>query len=392
VEGALGEVPPDEPRMEAYSHGGYVLSLVDALWGMALLAVIVFSGLGAWLQRRVEGITRRTNLKVALYVALYTVLVFTGTLPLSIYSGFLREKRYGFANQTFLAWMGDQGKGLAVSILLHALFFTLLYIAIRRLDRRWWVAGSALGIACLVLVLAIGPVFIAPLFNTFAPLKDAALRDEILPLAHAQGIPADEVYEVDASLQSEHNNAYVAGLLGTQRIVLYDTLLKRFAPREIRFVMGHEMGHYVLNHVWKFVAFLSVVLVAGFWLIDPVTRRVIAARPSLGIASIAEPASLPLMLLVLNVFMILVSPAVATFSRGMEADADRFGLEVSGDPEAAASSFLKFGRLDLGEYTVHPVIEATLKTHPSLARRIRAAQEYARAHPAPAARDAAPRE
>ena len=388
AEGALDAIPPDGPRMESYSHGGYVLFFADALWGLGLLAVIVFSGMGAWLQRLVERVTRRPNLKVALYGALYTLLLFLGTLPLGIYGGFIREKRYGFANQTFLAWMGDRGKELAVEIFLMVLFVTVLYVAIRRLDRRWWIAGAALGIVYLILVLAIAPVFIEPLFNTFTSLKDADPGREILALAHAQGIPADEVYEVDASLQSEHNNAYVAGLLGTQRIVLYDTLLKRFAPREIRFVMGHEMGHYVLNHVWKMVAFLAILIVAGVLLADRVSRRVIARCDSLGIASIAEPASLPLLLLVLNAFTLVASPAIATFSRSMEADADRFGLEVTGDPEAAASSFLKFGRHDLGEYDVHPVIEATLLTHPSLANRIRAAQEHARAHPAPAAREA----
>jgi STE24 endopeptidase len=375
--------------MEAYSHGGYALTVARALWDIALLAAIVLSGLGVRLQRLAERVTRRTNLRVAAYAALCAVLLFLGGLPLSIYGGFVREKAYGFANQTFLAWLGDRGTGLAVEVVLQALFVTLSYVAIRRLGRRWWVAGSALGIASVILVLAVWPVFIAPLYNDFTPLRDEALREEILALARAGRIPAGEVYQVDASRQSEHANAYVAGLLGTQRIVLYDTLLERFAPREIRFVMGHEMGHYVLRHVWAFVAVLAVLVVAGCVLVDRVSRRVIARHPRLGIVSLAAPASLPLMLLVLNVYLFAATPLVATFSRGLEADADRFGLEVTGDPEAAASAFLKFGRHDLGEYTVHPWIEALILTHPSLARRIRAAQEHAGAGARPAARRAA---
>jgi len=380
-ENPLGPIPPDDPRMESYSHGGYVLYAIGTIWGLLLLALFVGSGFGVWMQRLAERVTRRPNLKVAMYAAFYSLATFLGTFPLTVYAGFVREKRYGFANQSFGAWLGDQGKGLLVGVLLQALFFTALYAVLRRLPRLWWVAGSALAVLFVILVLAIAPVFIAPLFNTFEPLHDATLRDEILAMARARGIPAHEVYQVDASRQSEHNNAYVAGLLGTQRIVIYDTLLKHFTPREIRFVMGHEMGHYVLNHIWKFVAFLAVVIVIGFALVDRLARGVLARRPRLGIAALHEPASLPLLLLLLNLYILLVTPAIATFSRREEHQADRFGLEVTGDPEAAASSFLKFGTFDLSEYEVDPLIETVLYDHPSPANRIRYAQTWASRHP-----------
>ncbi len=378
VEDPLGEVPPDDPKMESYSHGNYVLYLVDFVWGAALLAIIVFSGLAARLQDLAERLSRSANLKVAVYAVLFTVVTFAGGFPLTIYAGYLREKTYGFANQTFADWLGDRGKGLLVGALLQAIFFVVLYVAIRRLGPRWWVAGSVLAVLFAILVIAIAPVFIAPLFNTFEPLKDASLRSDILEMARREGIPAEEVYEVDASRQSSHTNAYVAGLLGTERIVLYDTMLEKFTPREIKFIMGHEMGHYVLHHVWKTVAFLSIVIVTGFFLVDRLSRRVIRLRPALRIASLAEPSSLPLISLVLSVFLFFVGPAIATFSRMQEHRADLFGLEATHDPVAAASSFLKFGRLDLDEYHVHPLIETLLYSHPSLTSRIRTAQEYAR--------------
>jgi STE24 endopeptidase len=382
VEDPLGAVPADDPRMEAYSHGGYLMFAARSLWSIGVLVLVVWSGFGSRLQRLAGRITgravRRANLEVAVYAALLGVVTFAASFPLRIYRSFVREKAYGFANQTFAAWLGDQGKGLLVSIALQAIFFTLLYVAIRRLGRTWWVAGGVLGVIFLVLAMAVAPVFIDPLFNTFEPLKDKALRAEILEMAQTQGIPAGEVYQVDASRQSEHNNAYVTGLLGSQRIVLYDTILRRFSPREIRFVMGHEMGHYVLNHVWKSIALLSLLVFAAFYLIDRVARTVIARRPSLGIAGLAEPASLPLMLLLLSGFVLLLTPVIATVSRAQEHQADVFGLEVVKDPAAAASSFVKFGRYDLSEYEVHPLIEALLYSHPSPANRIRFAQEYAR--------------
>ncbi|HEV8701017.1 MAG TPA: M48 family metallopeptidase [Candidatus Polarisedimenticolia bacterium] len=374
----LGDVPPDDPRMESYSHGNYVLRVADFLWTAGLLAGIAFSGLGATLQRWAEAVTQSPNLKVGLYVVLFTLVMFAGSLPLALYSGFVREKSYGFANQSLAGWLGDWGKALAVTAVLQALFFIVVYAAIRGLGRNGWVAAACLAVVFLIVTLAAAPVFIAPLFNRFEPLKDATLRSDILALARSQGIPADEVYEMDASRQSSHNNAYVAGLLGTERIVLHDTLLRRFTPREIRAVMGHEMGHYVQNHIWRFVAFLTVFVFPGLYLVDRVSRRIIERRPALGIPALSEPSSLPVILLVLAMLVLLVSPALSAFSRMQERQADLFGLEATGDPAAAASVFLKFGRFDLSEYRVHPWIEALLFSHPSLERRVDRAREFAR--------------
>lgn len=374
----LGAVPPDDPRMESYAHGNYVLRVVDYLWTIGLLALIVFSGFGATLQRWTGMITRRPGLQVGWYAALLTLVMFLGTLPLAVYWGFVRERRFGFANQTLAGWLGDQGKGLAIAAVMQALFCMVLYAALRRFGRHAWMAGACLAMACLIVTVAAAPVFIAPLFNRFEPLRDEALRSDILALAQSQGIPADEVYEMDASRQSSHNNAYVTGLLGTERIVLQDTLLRQFTPREIRVVMGHEMGHYVLDHIWRFLAFLALFIVPGFYLVDRLSRLIIARRPGLGVPALTEPSSMPVLLLVLAMLAILASPALSAFSRMQERQADVFGLEATGDPAAAASVFLKFGRFDLGEYQVHPWIEALLFSHPSLGRRVELAREFAR--------------
>jgi Zn-dependent protease with chaperone function len=380
VENALGPPPPDDPKNEAYAHGGYLLFALNTLFSCALLWVILATGFSARMQRWAERISARPNLKVALYAVLFTLVGFVAGLPLDIWGGFLREKKYGFMNQTFGGWMGDQGKGLAVSIIVQAIFFPLLYLVIRRLGRAWWLPGAALAIGFVILLNVIVPVWVAPLFNTFTPLRDEALRKDILDLAHSQGIPADEVYEVDASKQSEHTNAYVAGLMGTQRVVLFDTLLKRYAPREIRFVMGHEMGHYVLHHVWKTVAFFSVIIVAGLWIVDVLARRILRSRPSWGIGGLEQPASIPLLLLLLTVIFLVARPAISSYSRWQEHSSDRFGLDLVRDPEAAASVFRKFAIHDLSEVHVNPLIEMALYTHPSVAHRIEFAREWANAH------------
>jgi STE24 endopeptidase len=318
---------------------------------------------------------------VSVYAVLFSLLNVAASFPLGFYAGFVREKRYGFLNQDLGGWLLDQTKGLAVGLVLQAILLPILYWAIRRWGRSWWLPGAALTIVFVVLVQAVFPIVIAPLFNTFEPLRDESLKQDILTLAHAQGIPADQVYQVDASRQSEHNNAYVAGLLGTQRIVLYDTLLRRFTPREIRSIMGHEMGHYVLHHIWKSTAFASVLVVIALLIVDRAGRRIIRARPGLGIRGLEEPASLPLVVLLLSVLMIPARPIISIYSQAQESAADRFGLEVVKDPEAAASTFLKFGRYDLNERHVHPIIEKILLTHPSVAHRVETARAWAGSHP-----------
>ncbi|HYV18081.1 MAG TPA: M48 family metallopeptidase [Verrucomicrobiae bacterium] len=381
VENPLGPLPVDTPEHEAYAHGHYWLFLAWNLFTLGFLWALLQSRFASRVQTWAGRLTRRTNLRVMACVAVYSATLWLVSLPLAIATGYLREKRYGFMNQDFAGWLGDRGKGFLVSLVVRLLLVTLLYLLMRRLGRGWWVPGAALTLGCTILGIVIAPVFIDPLFNTFTPLRDQALRADILDLAHRQGIPAHEVYEMDASVQSEHNNAYVTGLFHTQRIVLYDTLLKRFAPREIRAVMGHEMGHYVLHHIWKTVAFLVPMILLGFLLVDRAARRLIASHPRWDIRRIEDPASVPVVAFVALLYLLAVGPAIATFSRHQESEADRFGLEVTRDPQAMASSFIKFGRYDLSEYEAHPLIELLLFSHPSVNNRVRQAQAWARAHP-----------
>lgn len=380
VTDALGPIPPDDLRNVAYAHGYYWLYVVDAAITLAFFWIVLASGLSASLQRFTERLLKPLGLRIALFVVLLVLMRSAVDLPIDLWV-FFREKRYGFMNQGPAGWFGDRTKVLLITIALQALFFPLLYAAIRRMGKRWWLAGSALATVFVVVGMVIAPVFFAPLFNTFTPLRDGALRAEILALAHAQGIPADEVYEVDASRQSEHVNAYVAGMLGTERIVLYDTLLRRFAPREIRAVMGHEMGHYVLNHVWKTVALIAGVIVAALYGVDRLARRILRARPRWRIAGIEEPASLPLILFLVALFSLAARPAIYAWSRHQERAADEFALNVVRDPEAAASVYRKFALIDLDEMHVDPWIEALLYSHPSIARRVEHARSWAREHP-----------
>lgn len=382
IDGALGPIPPDPPRNEEYAHGGYAFFIVRSLFSVVILSIVVRSRFGARLQIVAGRFATRPSLLIGVYVALLATVLSLLTLPLDFWGGYLREKRFGFMNQSLAAWFVDRGKLFAVVLIVKVLVVPALYFLMRRVGRTWWIPGAALATALVVVGQVVVPVFVAPLFNEFTPLPASDLKSRILAMARDRGIPADEVYQVDASRQSQHTNAYVAGLFGAQRIVLYDTLLRRMAPREVLFVVGHEMGHYVLKHIWKTVGFVALLFAAGLYLTDRIGRRLIASHPRWGIAAIEQPASLPLLLLILSLISFTALPLISTYSRSQERAADYFGLEVTRDPEAAASSFLKFAQVDLSEIDVNPVIEWALFTHPSTAHRIGEAQDWARRHPA----------
>jgi len=287
-----------------------------------------------------------------------------------------REVAYGFATQGFGAWLADHFKMTGVEMGLSLIALVPLFSAMRRLPRWWWAAGTAGGIALTIFVAAIMPVFIAPLFNTFQPLPDGPLRGRIEAMARQHGIHEADILQVDASRQSLHDNAYVAGLLGTQRIVLYDTLIEAYTPEQILFVLGHEIGHDRLAHIWKGVGAISVALAAGFWvlwrLLPWMTRT---AGPRARIASTPSAAALPLVLLYVSVCSFILQPAASGVSRHLEHQADLYALRATaGQPgwrETAVSSFQKMAARNLSDPDPPAWIEWLLYSHPSSGRRIR---------------------
>jgi STE24 endopeptidase len=249
---------------------------------------------------------------------------------------------------------------------------------LRRAPQRWWVWLWGVAVAFVIFTVAVTPVVIQPMFNKFTPVENVGIRNSILAMAHDHGIPADEVYQMDASRRTDRISAYVAGMLGSMRIVMFDNTLKRCTPQEIQMIMGHEMGHYVLNHVWKSVGFIAVVILVALTFLRWAFARVLRRWPKLGIEGIADVAGLPLLALLFSLVAFVATPLINTYTRRQEARADDFGLDASQQPDAAATVFLKLGEyrdLDPG-----PVVEAIFFDHPSGENRIRNAMEWKRAH------------
>jgi STE24 endopeptidase len=367
--------PQDRQQLaKQYSRGWYWFYFINQGYTFLILFLVLWTGFSARLRRWAERVTERRWGIILTYSGLLIILLTLLFFPFDLYA-FLREKRYGFATQDFTGWLGDELKELAVALVLGLPAILAMYTVFKQAPRRWWFWGSGVLIGFVIFTVAIAPVFIAPVFNTFEPLRDQALRQRILTLAHKQGIPADEVYQVDASRQSTHTNAYVVGLLGTQRIVLYDTLLENFTPEEVEFVIAHEMGHYRLNHIWKGIGLASLLIVIGMWLLYRIVPKIIHRyQHRFGFTELADVASLPLVALLVSVSSFALDPLSHSVSRYMERQADLFGLQAAPHPEAALSVFKKFETLDLAEVDPPPFIEFWLYSHPSLKHRLEAAR------------------
>jgi len=372
----LATVPADKKaRSDAYFEGGYWLILWDFLYGTAVALLLLSTRLSSRMRSLAERLTRFQPLRTFAYWVQYLLITSVITFPLTVYEGFIREHQYGLATQTFAPWLGDQLKSLGIGLLLGGIAVTALFGIVRRLPRTWHIWGAVTALILTALFAVIFPVFIAPLFNQYTKLTDPTVRDPILSLARANGIPATEVYEVDASRQSTRISANVSGFLGTERITLNDNLLKRSTLPEIMSVMGHEMGHYVLNHVYKSLLFTLIFLVFFLAAFAHALEWSLArwgARWE--IRGVSDPAVLPLALLIVSIFSFLYTPIGNTVTRTMEYEADMYGLNAVRQPDAFATVALK-----LAEYrklSPSPIEEMLLFDHPSGRTRIFSAMRW----------------
>ena len=372
----LAQIPESaRARSDAYFEGGYWLILWDFLVGVIISLLLLTLRWSAAMRNVAERITRRKPLQTFLYWMQYSVATFVLGFPLAFYEDYVREHKYGLANQTFSPWFGDQAKGLAVGIVLGGIIAVLLFGIVRRVPRTWWAWGALVSWAFLVFTVLISPVYIFPLFNKLTLLNDPKVTGPILRLARANGVPAHDVWEIDASRQTTRMSANVSGFGHTMRITLNDNLLRRGSPEEIQAVMGHEMGHYVLNHVYKGMMFFLIVIVAFFaflkWSLDWALQR---WGEKWQLRDLGDPAILPLVVLLASIFSFALTPVLNTFTRTQEYEADMYGLNASRQPDGFAQA-----AIHLGEYrkmSPGPVEEWIFFDHPSGRDRIYAAMRW----------------
>jgi STE24 endopeptidase len=372
----LATVPAEQrEKSDAYFEGGYWLLLWEFLLAAAISLLLLFTRISARLRDFAERLTRFKALQVAFYVIPYIVIVFLLGFPLTWYRYFVREHQYGMATQTFGPWLGEQLTGLVVAVIGFTLLLIVLYAVFRHAPRTWWIWGTGVAVIFSLMTNFIAPLYIFPLFNTYKPLTNPAIKDPILAMARANQIPVDQVFEVDASRQTKRVSANVAGFLGTTRIALNDNLLKQCTLPEIRSVMAHEMGHYVLNHGVKLVTYTGILVLIGFGLshslFDAAVRK---WGTRWDVRGIADPAGLPLLALIVGAYFFLITPVQNSVIRITEREADAFGINTAREPEGMAKVALKLGvyrKLEPG-----PMEEIIFFDHPSGRARIRMAMDW----------------
>jgi Zn-dependent protease with chaperone function len=370
-------VPPATPTALRYYTSGNRLWVLDQLVSIVLLSAILFTGVSAKLRALAQRIGRNWFFTIVVYFALFTIVTFVVTLPLTYYEEFVRQHDYGLSNQTLQKWWTDSVIALAVTCVAGGLFLWVPYLLLRKSPRRWWLYTAAAAIPFIVVANLVAPIWIAPLFNRFEPMHDKTLETRILALADRAGIEGSRVFEVNKSVDTKTLNAYVAGVWQTKRIVLWDTIIARMDDRELLFVMGHEMGHYVLGHVWQRVALSSLLILVLLYAAYK-TMGAIVARwgHRFGFSDIADVASLPLLLLVTSVFALAIAPAQLALTRHLEHEADRFALEITQANHSAGTAFVKLQQDALVNPWPGPLFKLWRAHHPPLGERIEFSNNY----------------
>ena len=376
----LDTVPPDKrAKSDAYFEGSYWLLLWNFLAGAAISIFLLASRFAAQLRDFAERLTGSKTGQVMMCSIVFILVVAVLSFPLTLYQFFIREHQYGFATQTFVPWFVEQLIGLVVGLIVGTIGLPILYAVFRAASRSWWIWGALVTVVLSFIGNFIAPVYVEPLFNTYKPITDPKIRDPILAMARANQIPVKQVFEVDASRQTTRVSGNVAGLLGTTRIALNDNLLKQCTLPEIRAVMAHEMGHYVLNHGAKLTIYFGVVALFGFGIARfffDLAVRIWGERWD--VHGIADPAGLPLLMLIFVTFTFLMTPVLNSIVRTTEREADQFGINTSREPDGEAKVALKLGayrKLDPS-----PLEEFIFFDHPSGRARIQMGMDWKAAH------------
>ena len=362
-------------KAAAYTAGGHWL----LLWGL------VVSGLTSWIIIRL-GILDKLSAKLAargfalrtwLICAVFLIVSSLISLPWALYEGWWRETSYGRTSQQLADYLGQGVMSLGIGALLGGLFFLGVYVLIRKAGRTWWVWSGGLSAFAVSVGLLVSPILIEPLFNDYKPVPEGPVRAALIEMADEAKIPHDRIFIYDGSRQSNNFTANVSGVMGSARIAISDVALGKASLDEVKAVTGHEIGHYVLHHVWRSVLVLSLLSIIFFFLADRLFPRI--ARLFGSNATIADPVGFPVLMFIISLLSLFASPVMNSLTRIGESEADAYSLQTVNLPDALAGALAK-----TAEYRnprPHPVAEMLFYTHPSVERRVRTAMDWKATHP-----------
>jgi STE24 endopeptidase len=372
---AYGEVPVAVPKateaLLAQQQAANIRWAAFQLIALAIPLFFLFTGFSARLRRRCESISgRRWFLTVTLFVCAYLLLAAVIALPFDYFAGYIQPHDSGWGHQTLPNVLKEDGAQLVVGLVLASLFIWLPYRLIARSPRHWWLYSTLALLPVAFLALVAWPVWVDPLTTTYKPLDDRPLEARIDALAARCGITHIPVLVGG-------NSTRVTGLGPTNRIVLQNNLASVETPDQIVFTIGHELKHYVMGDNWKGLAIIAVCLLVGFWLTDRLGRAALRRFSGRwGFSELSDPASFPLILFLLTFLWLAILPFFNMFSRHIELEADRFGLELTHQNHEAAMVFVgdvQSGKVASDWDTFFLIFQAR---HPSVAQRIEFANSY----------------
>ena len=362
--------PRRQEKAREYARLRRYLFFVDLALGAAFLLVILFSGLSSGLRNLLDyPLPARVALYFLVLILSYGVLTF----PLSIYSGFILPHRYGISNQSLRSWFADELKGLLLALTLGVALVVVIYLFLDAFPGTWWLLAFALVVLVSVILTRLAPVLILPLFFKVVPLSDAELRARLLRLAERSQTRIKDVFQINFSSKTSAGNAMLAGWGGTRRIILSDTVLRRYTSDEIEVVMAHELGHHRHGDIPRLMVVQSALMLLGFYLVNLVLNRAVTGLELEGISDIA---AFPLFVLVLAAFTLILSPLANAYSRRVEESADNYALAATANPEAFVSMLTRLTDQNLSESQPSKWVELLFYDHPTYFRRLELARLY----------------
>lgn len=355
---------------EQYSTIRNLLFFLSTPYEWLLYYFLLIFGLSAMMERSSTSITRVYPLQIAIYLLLFSVVSFIAFFPFR-YLSYKISSYYNLSTQYFSSWMKDRFIDFWVEYITMFIIVAVLYFLMKKFVKRWWLIAWLLFIPFTLFVMFIQPVVIDPLYNDFYPLKDKQLEAEILSLAEQSNIPADHVYEVNMSDKTNSINAYVTGIGKNSRIVLWDTMLERLSQREIVFIMGHEMGHYVEKHIYVGIVGYLITAFFGLWLASYLFTRWMKKRgQAFRIQSHLNISSLPALLLIASIGMFAISPISNAVSRYQEKRADQYAIQITEDIDAGISTFQELTKAGLSQVNPPTLVKVFRYGHPTLLERM----------------------
>lgn len=339
---------------------------------VGLLAVFLFTGATLALRRWTDAAGHPLWLQVAELFLILSVALRLASAPLTWLANYRLPRRFGLLHQPLWRWAFDHFKAVALSGALTLVAAEVIY-ALLSVTAWWWLWGTVVFFVGSALLAMVVPLWIVPLFYRLTPLNDTELRERLLALAARVGVPVVGVWVVDQSRKSRTANAALTGLGGTRRILLFDTLLDGFTPDQVEAVLAHELAHHIHGDVRRALFVQGSLTLVTFWVAD---RLLLISSSRLGLDGPADPAGLPLFVLILVALGLLALPLANGYSRWVERRADDLSLSVTRNPEAFIGAMERLAELNLAERRPHPVKEFFLFSHPSIERRIARARRF----------------